>query len=266
MKVLLYINSLKDFGNNIYQDVKNLLTKYEIDWEKIEYSSLKGKKSADAILVFGGDGTILNLVNFASKNNIPILGINAGKLGFLTEFEIFELEEAIGELKNKKLQKDSRLLLSVKHNNKKYIALNEVCVQRTYNESLDACISNVSVSIDNNLIENIKGDGVLVSTPTGSTAYSLSAGGPILAPGINSFVATPLYAHSFNNRPIVFSSSSTCKITLLSGNCSLVVDGKFAISLKVNDNVYVCKNKLKVTFLRKKSFNFYKVLTNKVSN
>ena len=111
MKVLLYINSLKDFGNNIYQDVKNLLTKYEIDWEKIEYSSLKGKKSADAILVFGGDGTILNLVNFASKNNIPILGINAGKLGFLTEFEIFELEEAICELKNKTVAKRSKLFV-----------------------------------------------------------------------------------------------------------------------------------------------------------
>ena len=119
--------------------------------------------------------------------------------------------------------------------------------------------------LDNIFVDEITGDGVIVSTPTGSTAYSLSAGGAILSPGINAFIITPLSAHSLHHRPIVFSAESVCQIDLKSPNAAVFIDGKKAIVLSESDKVNIKKSNKTITFLRKEQSNFYRRLDDKLS-
>ena len=267
MKVLIYRNKAKDSSGEWLNSCINLLKNEEVLYEIIDDCDLKLKDTADAMLVLGGDGTILNLTEFASKNQIPIIGINAGKLGFLTEFEQFEMPEAISLLKHNKLIQDKRSNVCCEVNGKRFFALNDLVIQRIRLEDRGNNISALSVEIDGIQVEKIFGDGAIVSTPTGSTAYSLSAGGPILAPGINVFSITPIAAHSFNQRAIVYSSKSVCNITI-SNECAtgLFVDGIFGIELKKGDTLKIYSPDYQTIFLRKDTFNFYERLSKKLKD
>ena len=267
MKVLIYINDGKAGGDEWRKNVISLLSENNIEWEFIKNSDLKKNIKADALFVYGGDGTILHLNEFSGKNNIPILGINAGKLGFLSEFEKDETEIAIKALKNGELIKDARVTLKVKSKNKVYNALNDAVLQRIYTKEHTALVVNVKIIIDNNYIDDIVGDGVIVSTPTGSTAYSLSAGGAIMTPEINAFSLTPISAHSLHVRPIVYSSDSTCILEINEGSITgLFIDGMLVDTLGPKDNVFIEKSDLKAIFYRKKDSNFFTRLATKFKN
>ena len=214
--------------------------------------------------MLGGDGTILDLTEFSSRNNVPIIGINAGKLGFLTEFERFETEQAVKMLVNNELKLDERLTLNIEVDDRSYIALNEVTIQRLFSENGGRVIG-LNVDIDGNSVDKVIGDGIIVCTPTGSTGYSLSAGGAILAPGINAFSVTPISAHSLSNRPVIFSAESNCKVCHnLGDNAVVLVDGKFICYLQRGKSVCVNKSDKIVKFLRRRDFNFFTLLSKKM--
>ena len=265
MKVLVYVNKLKDKNNKILENLLDCLKSYNVEYLIVDDNLRVINENYTALFVIGGDGTILRRTDFAISNNLPIIGINAGKLGFLTEFEPNEIENAVSLLINNQLKRDVRSTLSLNVNGKNYIALNDVVIQRIYDEESAMTIS-LDVFIDGDKSDTITGDGVIVATPTGSTAYSLSAGGAILAPGINAFSITPLAAHSYSQRAVVYSSSSICEIKMLSGNAGLFVDGKLVSNINKVNQISISKHDKNVVFLRKKDTSFFKRLTFKIKN
>ena len=277
MNIGIYTNKSKDVGGIWSAKLHSLLTRSGIRYIDIpdkDFSVLNPVdeslvQKVDLIIVLGGDGTILGLTTYAARNHIPVIGINAGKLGFLTEFETFEMENAVALVKENKLKADERILLTIEVKGETFYALNDCVFQRIYDEgSSGSLIASLSVSLDETLVDQITGDGVIVSTPTGSTAYSLSAGGPILAPGIESFCITPISAHSLHHRPIIYDSRSNCVIRVedSGGPVGLFCDGKLVKKLTKNDFVKIDRAPHTITFLRKKDSNFYKRLLLKLNS
>ncbi len=266
MKVLVYCNKQKDAGGVCKAKLIEGLVKHSIDYSILEEDMLSNSISADAIFAIGGDGTVLFLAEFANKNSIPIIGINAGNLGFLCEFEKSEVESAILGLKNGDLIKDYRTMISVTYNDNVYYALNEVYIQRTYDRSVGNTVAEIQIEIDDSFVSKYSGDGTIISSPTGSTAYSFSLGAPLLSPSSNVFTMTPIAAHAFNQRPIVYSDDSICYIRV-SGKAQVAVfvDGKLVEDLKQNDCIKVSKLDKKLLFLRKKDYNFFKKLCYKLN-
>jgi len=266
MKVLVYCNKQKDAGGVCKTKLIEGLVKHSIDYSILEEDMLSNSISADAIFAIGGDGTVLFLAEFANKNSIPIIGINAGNLGFLCEFEKSEVESAILGLKNGDLIKDYRTMISVTYNDNVYYALNEVYIQRTYDRSVGNTVAEIQIEIDDSFVSKYSGDGTIISSPTGSTAYSFSLGAPLLSPSSNVFTMTPIAAHAFNQRPIVYSDDSICYIRV-SGKAQVAVfvDGKLVEDLKQNDCTKVSKLDKKLLFLRKKDYNFFKKLCYKLN-
>lgn len=268
MKAYIYVNKLKDKTLPLSIKIKDELFKNNIEWEEIfddrDYNNVNG----DVLFILGGDGTILSMVDFASKNNIPIIGINTGNLGFLTEFENSEIEEAVSMFVTKSYIKDKRILLSVCDNENEYLALNEVLIQRINNQDkMESMLVKIDVKVYGQESDVIMGDGVIISTPTGSTAYSLSSGGAILVPGINALTITPVSAHSLYHRPIVFSADFPCDLTI-KGNRSagLFCDGNFISVISKDQTVSVKKSEKSIFFLRKPSYNYYKKVIEKLKN
>lgn len=265
MKVLIYSNKAKDFAGACETELIRCLNKYGVQNQVLTDNMVCNNVEADAIFAIGGDGTILFLAEFASRNNIPIIGINAGNLGFLCEFEKSELDNAVYELVSGNLNRDVRTMLSVSYNQTTYYALNEVYVQRIYNKIEGNTIAEIEIEIDDSYISHYKGDGAVISSPTGATAYSFSLGGPILSPYSNVFAITPIAAHSLNQRPIVYSDNSKCTIDVKGkAQVGVFVDGRLVEYLKANDYLQVKKANNRVVFLRKKEYNFFKKLSKKL--
>jgi NAD+ kinase len=262
MKVLIYVNKAKDVDGIWTKNFTTILEKEGILYDFFENGNLSF--DYDCAFVLGGDGTILGLVDYLSEHDIPVVGINAGKLGFLTEFEREETENAVKLFKSGKLITDYRDTIAMELNGKLYRALNDVVVQRVYDHEEESIVINMSVSVDGKIIDKISGDGIIVSTPTGSTAYSLSAGGSILAPGINAFCITPICAHSLNLRPVVYSADLVSEIKCITGNkAGVYVDGKFAGYLSPGQKILIKKDKKSVAFLRNEDFDFFVRLNKK---
>lgn len=267
MKVFIYDNKEKDVSGECLHNLINELELVGIQYQILEDCDLVANMSADAIFALGGDGTILWLIEFANRNQIPIIGINVGKLGFLSEFERNEIKDAVTLLNEGKLKIDERLTLKVIVDNGEYHALNDAYVQRTYSKDLGCLTTDVNVVIDGFFVGRLKGDGVVVCSPTGSTAYSLSAGGPILSPNVNALCVTPISAHGLGHKPIVFSSDSQCVFELVGKTpASLFVDGRHLLEIKQGDVVRIEKAKSNTKFLRKPEFNFFKRLTVKLKD
>ena len=266
MKVLLYINEDKDSGGRNAEKLKRLLSEKQIEYVEFKDGEFPENKGLDGIFVLGGDGTILRRTEIANAYCLPIIGINAGKLGFLSEFEISEMEEAVDCFVSGKLVKDERTTMKIVYNGKSFYALNDVIVERRYEDNRGMVI-NVSVKIACSDTENVIGDGVIVATPTGSTGYSLSAGGSVLAPGINAFCVTAIAPHSLRNRPIIFSADYPCELFYTGGaKAGLFVDGKLVANLNVNDKVSVGKAERPTVFLRRKNFDFFRRLRLKLQD
>ena len=192
-----------------------------------------GEQSDKAVMVcFGGDGTLLDGVHRLGGRDIPVVGINSGRLGFLSIAQSEEIEEVFEQIADSSLCIERRAMVKIEGNfdgeNSSIYALNEVAVQR-----LGASMIAVDLMIDSRPTFTCNGDGLIVSTPTGSTAYSLSAGGPIIAPACSCFVITPLSAHNLTMRPIVVPDSSALTLTIhtRSNEASISVDNRtFAIA------------------------------------
>ena len=262
IKIGVYKSNRKK-SNNI---VKNELVKAhaEYGYSPVEISETDFDSDIKCLFIIGGDGTILNFAKHLSKYSIPVIGINGGRLGFLAEFENNEVLEAVKLFHDNLLKKDARTLLRVSCNNKSTVAINDVLVERVYKDVPEAFVLTLQVTINDTVIDTVKGDGIIVSTPTGSTAYSLSAGGSIIDPKAEAFSITPICAHSMHNRPIVVSSASKIGITCIDNSaCGVFADGKYISAISGSRKVVIKKAKKKIIFLRRADSDFYKKLKQK---
>lgn len=242
MKVGIFINTTKSEANKYANEFGVLLLNKGIEYKVVNLK--EDCKDVDLIAVFGGDGTILRVVEYAISYDIPILAVNTGTLGFLTCVESNQLEKAL-EIITSKSTIEKRSVLKIHYNGEKYYALNEVLVERN-----QCGVCKLSLDIGGNFVDKVYADGIIISTPTGSTAYSLSAGGAVLTPDINAFIATPICSHLLHNRPIVYSDNNTATIKVLenSNKCTLYIDGKKISVLNAGDKVEVLKSKKMVKF------------------
>lgn len=224
-----------------------------------------------AILVFGGDGTIIQAARGVAGRNIPILGINMGTMGFLAEVEVESIYSSIDKLFEGDYKLASHIMLKgtiFREEKKLYssVALNDIVLAR----GNDLRVISTEIKIDGTVMSGFLGDGVVVSTPTGSTGYTLSAGGTILMPDTNVFEITPICPHSFQARGIV--TGSEAKITLSfirakktqSDEALVSFDGYEGIKIKTGDRIEVEKAKEKVSFIRFKEFSFLNTLNSKM--
>ena len=264
MYVYVYDNKEKDVGGKYLNKLTDLLDAKQVSFKILTDEDLLGEGKADAIFVLGGDGTILWLVEFANRNDIPLIGINIGKLGFLSEFDSCDIEGAVNALCDNGLVLDERMTLKVSFNDKIYYSLNDAFINRVYNNNLGYMTVEVKVVIGDKAVQSFKGDGVIVCSPTGSTAYSLSAGGPVVSPEIDAFCITPIAAHAFSQRAIVCSSKNGCEISLTGrAPANLFVDGKLVSEINKGEMVKIEKAEKPTMFLRKPNFDFYKRLDEK---
>ncbi len=221
----------------------------------------------DVVLVLGGDGTMLNVSRLVAEKGIPILGINLGSLGFITEVNRDDIFIVVDKMLNDGCVIEERLMLSasIHRNGKKiseYTVLNDVVI----NKGALARIIDLETNINNSYITTFKADGLIISTPTGSTAYSLSAGGPILYPTLGSIVVTPICSHTLTNRPIVLPDDFKIEIIIksLSEDVFLTLDGQVGFSLRIGDVIEVNKSDYKAKLLVPAERDYFKVLRTKL--
>jgi NAD+ kinase len=221
----------------------------------------------DFVVVLGGDGTLLSTARSVAHAGIPILGVNLGSLGFLTEIRHDEINEALVAVDAGKCDLSLRSLLhcQVRRGDEclaNYDALNE-CV---LNQSAVARINEFELLIDGVFVANYKADGLIISTPTGSTAYSLAAGGPILSPDLPGFVITPVASHALTNRPLVVPDTAVIEARLGFSRQQgyLSVDGQLGEPLQDGDVVYCRRSKFQVRLFKMPQRSFYDVLRSKL--
>ena len=218
-------------------------------------------KDIDVAIIIGGDGTILKAARFYAPLDIPIFGINVGRLGFLAQVKIDEIENGLKKLINGEFKIDERLMLSL--NNNGAIALNDIVVKSS--NSLKTV--EFVVYLNDKPVCNYLADGMIVSTPTGSTAYTLSAGGPVIEPSLEALVLVPICPHTLNARPLVIPANETIKIKSKGNNenFSIFVDGQ--IDIDVQEDVIIDKSfvKAKIILLDMDDDGFYSVLRKKLN-
>jgi NAD+ kinase len=220
----------------------------------------------DAIIVFGGDGTILSVARSIGDNNAPILAVNLGSLGFLTEVTLDELYEALERLLRGEHRIDERRLLdaTVKRrdgSSASFHALNDVVITK----GALARIIQLDAYIDEDFMATFLADGLIIATPTGSTAYSLAAGGPIVLPSLACTVVTPICPHTLTNRPLVFPPESEIRITLTSGeDVMLTVDGQQGVELAEEDEIVCTSSRRRIELIKPHNKSFFDVLREKL--
>jgi NAD+ kinase len=221
----------------------------------------------DFVIVLGGDGTLLSTARCVAQAGIPILGVNLGSLGFLTEVKQEEVEEALAEVDAGRCELSYRPMLHCQVQRAgecitTFEALNEVVM----NQSAVARITEFDVRVNDKFVANYKADGLIISTPTGSTAYSLAAGGPILSPDVPGFVITPVASHALTNRPLVVQDTAIvdARILVTREEAYLTVDGQVGAPLAEGDVVRCSKSQYTVKLFKLAERSFFDVLRTKL--
>lgn len=224
---------------------------------------------ADLVICFGGDGTILHMAKAATRYDIPILGVNIGTMGFMAELESSELAE-LSRLATGEFSIDRRMMLDVTVMRDRDIIFHDICLNdAAITKGAVARIVHLGVECDGIQALECGGDGVIVATPTGSTAYSLSAGGPIVEPEAHSILITPICAHDVGSRGIVASENRVISVHLTQNarrNAYLSVDGGKALKINMGDQITIRKSRLSTQLLRLKNRSFYDVVNVKFKN
>ncbi|HLP45668.1 MAG TPA: NAD(+)/NADH kinase, partial [Candidatus Kapabacteria bacterium] len=230
---------------------------------KSEISRDKIAAQVDIIILIGGDGTFLSVATHAVEAHIPVGGFNLGTLGFLTELSKDLLEEKLIEIFNGQAVISERKLLEINFKEKKMIALNDVVANR----GNISRISKLLLEIDRDRVVEFSGDGLIISTPTGSTAYSLASGGPIVSPQVNGFIITPICPHSLTFRPLIVPDHSRIKVTSLSENNRVffTVDGQKVLPMHTGDTFEVGLYNKKLKMIADKEMNYFRLLNEKLN-
>lgn len=236
----------------------------------IRFSKLdKELPGASCVICFGGDGTILHIAKAATRHGVPVLGVNIGTMGFMAELEASELSQ-LARLAAGDYSIDNRMMLDVTVHRDKDIIFHDICLNDVViTKGAVARIVHLAVRCDGVQAMECGGDGIIVATPTGSTAYSLSAGGPIVEPEAHSILITPICAHDVASRCMVASDSRVITVGLTKNsrrNAFLSVDGGKALKMNMGDVVTVQKSELATKLIRLKDRSFYDVVNMKFKN
>ncbi len=220
------------------------------------------EKFADVMISFGGDGTMLSAARSVAKSEIPIMGVNVGRLGFLAEFSVKDLDKSLNDLIMGDYRVIDRAVIETDINDEKILALNDFVVEKR-----DAShMITVQAYANDHYIADYRADGLIITTPTGSTAYSLSCGGPILAPSANVLGITPISPHSLTLRPLVVPDSSEIKLRISSPDmgANLVADGQIKRVLQNNDLVIIKLSEYCTKLIKPLNNSYYDLLRHKL--
>jgi len=254
------------FRKHEYKVYVDRETAQYIDGEEVVDREQLGAKQPDFALVLGGDGTLLSAARAVGHDGVPILAVNLGSLGFLTEVPLSEMYSTLEAVATGLCPVEQRAVLdcSALRDNKliaRHFALNDVVV----NKSALSRLADFDLLIDGVLVFSYKADGVIVATPTGSTAYSLAAGGPVLMPSVQSFVVTPVCPHALTLRPLVVRDNAQIEIRVETGaeEAFLSIDGQVGMPLRQSDRI-VCQRAAHTVKLMRVRRTFFEVLRNKL--
>ncbi|WP_088187268.1 NAD(+)/NADH kinase [Desulfosporosinus sp. FKA] len=260
----LWLNKSKPEATVLAQEINDWFRKrcwvVLSQWEDII------KHKTDFLISLGGDGTLLEAAREGAPHGIPVMGVNFGRLGFLCEIEKIDVFQALEKILNRDYQIQERLMLRavVKRNDVEaytQLALNDVVFSRESPEGIITLQANLSGEPS----VSYPADGLIVSTPTGSTAYSLSAGGPILSPNVQAVLLTPLAAHALSARPMVVSDQEEIEIFLSNGEqCLVSFDGRNSIKLRSGESVIIQKASIRAKLIRLGNRSFPQVVREKL--
>ncbi len=268
---------IKPGGSNLrdlYKKIKKLFAKEQIT-TKIDRASAQiiGEKDGvsfdrlcqecDILVSLGGDGTLISVARRSYEYHKPVLGINVGTLGFLTDINPDDIESFIKRLKKGDFRIDTRMMVEVSILGKKerIVAFNDVVITRPAVSKM----IYIDVMIEDSLMNSYYGDGLIISTPTGSTAYNLSAGGPVVYPFSNDFIFTPICPHSLTQRSLVLPAEFEFSITTKSKSALIVIDGQDMYEFTPKDIVLVKKAPVGAKLIHRKERNYFDVLREKLS-
>jgi len=248
----------------------------EIERERIEHEtgcvveSIKEEalaKAVDLMLVLGGDGTMIATARMLGDIEVPVMGVNYGGLGYLAEFPLEELFSALEAILGGDYKVQERLMLAVElRRGEELITENRVLNDVVVNKSALARIIEIEAYLNNQFLNRFRADGLIVSTPTGSTAYNLSAGGPVIFPSMNAVVITPICPFTLSNRPIVVPDDAVIELCLKTEqeDVALTLDGQVGFPLKVEDRVVIRKSQTTFNLVQPASRNYFDVLRDKL--
>ncbi|PCJ28637.1 MAG: NAD(+) kinase [SAR86 cluster bacterium] len=227
----------------------------------------------DLVIVVGGDGSMLNVAKYIASDKVPVIGINRGRLGFLTDILPDEIESGINDVLSGNYTIESRFLLDVNvrstgenaQKQAKYLgsALNDVVLH----PGKAAQMIEFELFVDDKFVFSVESDGLIVATPTGSTAYALSAGGPIMHPGLNAIVLVPMYPHSLGNRPIVVDGDSEIRIVVSAAESlqpQVSCDGEVMFTAVAGDEILVSKKEIPLKLVHPSEHSFYQACRSKL--
>ena len=248
----------------------------EIEREQIEHETgcavpqVESEKLAaevDLMLVLGGDGTMIATARMIGDQEVPVLGVNYGGLGYLAEFRIEELYTALESILSDNYRLDRRVMLAVElisgsEPRKASRVLNDVVI----NKSALARIIEIEAHFNHQFVNSFRADGLIVSTPTGSTAYNLSAGGPVVFPSMNAMVITPICPFTLSNRPLVVPDDAEIELLLKTDNeeVALTLDGQVGFEMKFGDRVVIRKSRTTFNLIQPSNRNYFDVLRDKL--
>ncbi len=215
-------------------------------------------RQVDFIVALGGDGTLISVARRTYKFDKPVLGINAGNLGFLTDINPENVEEFLDNFLMGNYRIDERMVIEIEYKKNTLYAFNDVVISK------DVISSMINIQVDTNesFLNTYRGDGLIISTPTGSTAYNLSAGGPVVYPLTESFILTPICPHSLTQRPLVLPSDFILEISVKEYIAKLILDGQEIHSL--NDKITLKKAKRSAKLIHRSERNYFDVLREKL--
>ena len=248
----------------------------EIEREQIEHhtgckiqllSESEMPQRVDLMLVLGGDGTMIATGRMLSDKQVPVIGVNYGGLGYLAEFPIEEMFPALEAILAGEYQVQQRLMLSVElWRGDELVTQNRVLNDVVVNKSALARIIEIKASLNDQFVNAFRADGLIVATPTGSTAYNLSAGGPVIYPSMSAMVITPICPFTLSNRPIVVPDDSVIEVSLITENeeVALTLDGQVGVSLRAHDRILIRKSRTAFNLVQPPNRNYFEVLRNKL--
>jgi len=271
VRINICYNSGKKEGFEVAGKVSGLLKSYGIENAMTEidkYKELEITRKWDCLLSVGGDGTFLKIARCAVRNDIPVAGINLGRLGFLNEIDLSNLESCLDKLRkgNFSVIRRSVLNIDIYREEEKIdntIAINDAVLSR----EIIARVMKLSLYINSQKVETYHGDGIIICTPSGSTAYSLSAGGPIVSPELDAIVITPLCPHSLHARTIICTPQDEIKVVFdpfRMKESILTVDGQTVKCLRQNSYAVITRKREPLKIIRFGGTNFYNVVKEKL--
>jgi len=246
-------------------DTASILSK-DVQPQKM-YKKSKIPALVDAVIVLGGDGTLLSVARLVEGRNIPIIGVNLGGLGFLTEVTLEEIYTTLDKLFKGEFVPDPRLILKAHVYRQGERVVQSYCLNDTVvSKGTQARMIKLEIFINGQFVTSLRGDGLIIATPTGSTAYSLSAGGPIINPSVEALILTPICPHTLTNRPVVIPASAKIETILKSKDEGTMVtfDGQVGFTLRHDDVVEIEASEHKIILARAPDKNYYEILRTKL--